>query len=203
MPISAPLQSSHFFIQGLKEAQQLLEKLLRDSQFQGQFLGAVELLTQCLEQGGKILTCGNGGSHCDAMHFSEELTGRYYKDRRPLAAISLSEPAHLSCVANDFGYEFVFERYVQALMKPQDVLLAISTSGQSKNINLAAAAARKLGGKVLALSGKGGGELKGLADIALIVDHTQRTDRIQEIHIKLIHLMIEGIERQLFPEHYL
>lgn len=159
------------------------------------------IFVKSLLNGGKILSCGNGGSMCDAMHFTEELTGRYRKDRKPLAAFSLSEPAHISCVANDYGYDFIFSRYVEALGKPDDVLLAISTSGNSKNVLLAAQEAKKNQMKIIALTGKDGGQLAKLADVSFIVE-SQITDRIQEIHIKIIHLLIEGIERDLFPENY-
>lgn len=187
--------------QSLQEAHDVLTKFMGQSSNLDKIRQATELLSFSLKNGGKILSCGNGGSMCDAMHFSEELTGRYRKDRRALAALSLSEPAHLSCVANDFGYQNVFARYVEALGKPGDVLLAISTSGQSKNILLACEIAKKCNMKILALTGKDGGALKNLADISLIVE-SSATDRIQEIHIKIIHLFIEGIERSLFPEHY-
>jgi D-sedoheptulose 7-phosphate isomerase len=147
------------------------------------------------------MSCGNGGSMCDAMHFSEELTGRYRKDRRALAAFSLTEPAHMSCVANDFGYDHIFSRYLDALGKAEDVLLAISTSGNSKNVLMAVESAKKQGMKIVGLTGKNGGKLKELCDVNINVE-TELTDRIQEIHIKVIHLFIEGIERQLFPDHY-
>ncbi|MDH4469251.1 MAG: D-sedoheptulose 7-phosphate isomerase [Bacteriovoracaceae bacterium] len=162
---------------------------------------AIQLFVESLKRGGKIMSCGNGGSMCDAMHFSEELTGRYRKDRPALAAFSLTEPAHISCVSNDFGYEHIFSRYVDALGKAEDCLLAISTSGNSKNVLMAVESAKSKGAKVVSLTGKDGGKLKSMSDVNINVE-TQWTDRIQEIHIKVIHIFIEGIERKLYPEHY-
>ena len=139
---------------------------------------------------------------CDASHFAEELTGRYRKDRKALPAISIDNPSHISCVANDYGYEFIFSRYLEAWMKPKDTLLAISTSGNSQNVINAVQTAREKQGKVVGLLGKDGGKLKDLCDVAIVVP-SQITDRIQEIHIKIIHILIEGIERKLFPQNYL
>jgi D-sedoheptulose 7-phosphate isomerase len=141
------------------------------------------------------MTCGNGGSLCDAQHFAEELSGRYRQDRRALAAIALTEASHMTCVANDFGFEFVFSRFVEALGRPGDVLLAISTSGNSPNILRAAEAARALGIKVISLTGKDGGKLASLSDVEIRVPHFGFADRIQEVHIKVIHIMIMLIEK--------
>jgi len=148
-----------------------------------------------LRSGGKILTCGNGGSLCDAQHFAEELSGRYRQNRRALAAIALTDAAHLTCVANDFGFEFVFSRFVEALGRPGDVLLAISTSGNSPNVLRAAEAARELGMTVVSLTGKDGGRLAGISDVEIRAPHAGFADRIQEIHIKVIHVLILLIER--------
>lgn len=150
---------------------------------------------------GRIMACGNGGSMCDSMHFVEELTGRYRKDRDPIAAINMGDPSHITCVANDYGYEYIFSRHVQAWGKKGDTLLAISTSGNSQNVILAVEKAKAQGMHVVGLLGKDGGKLKNMVDVPLIVD-CPITDRIQEIHIKLIHIFIEGIERELYPEHY-
>lgn len=163
---------------------------------------AVEAMIATIRGDGRILSCGNGGSMCDSMHFVEELTGRYRKDRAPLAAMSMGDPSHITCVANDYGFDFIFSRHVEAWGRKGDVLLAISTSGNSKNVILAVEAARKKGMITVGLLGKTGGSLKEMVDIPIIVDH-KITDRIQEVHIKIIHIMIEGIERALFPEHYL
>ncbi len=155
------------------------------------------LLCSRLKNGNKILACGNGGSMSDAIHFAEELVGRFRENRRPLPAIALSDVGMLSCIANDFGYEEVFARALEALGQKGDVLLAISTSGNSKNILRAAEQARKQGISVLALTGKDGGKLKELADISVIVPHFGYADRIQEIHIQIIHSFIEIIEKEV------
>lgn len=160
-----------------------------------------EHLAGRLAAGGRVLTCGNGGSMCDAMHLAEELSGRFQRDRRPLAAQAISDPAHLSCVANDFGYEYVFARGVEAWGRAGDVLVAFSTSGNSPNIVLAAKTAREHEMSVMGLLGRDGGRLSRICDLALVVP-AQRSDRIQEIHIKVVHLLIELVERRLFPGNY-
>lgn len=162
---------------------------------------AIDTMIGSIKNNGRILSCGNGGSMCDSMHFAEELTGRYRKDRPPIAALSMGDPSHMSCVANDFGYQYVFSRLVEAWGQKGDTLLAISTSGNSKNIIEAVKSAKAKQMKVIGLLGKDGGELKNLVDVPIIIQH-QLTDRIQEMHIKIIHIFIEGIERSLFPEHY-
>jgi len=161
---------------------------------------AVLLMSEALKMGGKIISCGNGGSHCDAMHFAEELTGRYRNSRKPLAAIAISDPSYLSCVGNDFGFEHVFGRFIEGLGNSNDVLLAISTSGQSESIVNAIVAARKQNMKVIILTGKDGGKLKGKGDVEICVNHFGYADRIQEIHIKIIHSFILGIESQIKDE---
>jgi D-sedoheptulose 7-phosphate isomerase len=158
---------------------------------------AAALFSDALRNGNKAISCGNGGSMCDAMHFAEELTGRYRENRRGLAAISISDPSHMTCVGNDFGFDAVFSRYIEAVGRAGDVLLAISTSGNSLNILAAAEQARAQGIKVVALTGKGGGKLKGLADVVVNVAHDGYADRIQEIHIKVIHILILLIEKEL------
>lgn len=162
---------------------------------------ATKAMIDSVKNGGRILSCGNGGSMCDSMHFVEELTGRYRKDRDPIAAMSMGDPSHITCVANDYGYEYIFERHVRAWGRKGDTLLAISTSGNSKNVILATQEAKKIGMNVVGLLGKTGGELKDMVDVPIIVE-SPITDRIQEVHIKLIHIFIEGIERELYPEHY-
>ena len=152
--------------------------------------------------GGLLMSCGNGGSMCDAMHFAEEWTGRFRGDRAALAAIAFSDPSHLTCVANDFGYDEVFAREVEAYGKQGDLLLAISTSGNSPNVIRACEVARQRGVTVVGLLGKGGGKMLELVDIPIIVPKATTSDRIQEIHIKVIHITIETVERKLFPENY-
>lgn len=154
-------------------------------------------MANSLKNGGKILSCGNGGSMCDAMHFAEELTGRYRDDRAPMAAISISDPSHMSCVSNDYGYDHIFSRYVQALVRPGDVLLGISTSGNSANVLKAAEAAKAQGALVVTLTGKDGGKLAPLSDVEIRVPHFGYADRIQEIHIKVIHILILLLEKHM------
>lgn len=163
---------------------------------------AVSVLVKTLEGGGAIYACGNGGSMSDAMHFAEELTGRYRKNRAALAATAISDPGHISCVANDFGYDYVFSRYLEARARPGDCLLAISTSGRSNNVIKAAEYARANGVVVVSLTGAAGSELGMLATIDISAGASAYADRIQEVHIKVIHILIEGIERHFFAENY-
>ena len=179
----------------LTEARHVLDQFLADDTNLRRIAQAAELFATSLNSGGKALTCGNGGSLCDAQHFAEELSGRYRQNRRALAAIALTEASHLTCVANDFGFEYVFSRFVEALGRPGDVLLAISTSGNSPNILRAAEAARAAGMKVVSLTGKDGGQLAALSDVEIRVPHFGFADRIQEVHIKAIHIMILLIEK--------
>ena len=179
----------------LTEARAVLDRFLADPAQVASIAAAAELMAASLKSGGKILSCGNGGSLCDAQHFAEELSGRYRQNRRALAAIALTEASHMTCVANDFGFEFVFSRFVEALGRPGDVLLAISTSGNSPNILRAAEAARELGMTVVSLTGKDGGQLAALSDVEIRAPHSGYADRIQEIHIKAIHILIQLIER--------
>lgn len=163
---------------------------------------AVSVLVKTLESGGAIYTCGNGGSMSDAMHFAEELTGRYRKNRAPLAATAISDPGHISCVANDYGYDYVFSRYLEARAKPGDCLLAISTSGRSNNVIKAAEYARANGVAVISLTGAPGTELGLKSTVDISTGASAYADRIQEVHIKVIHILIESIERHFFPENY-
>lgn len=152
----------------------------------------------CFERGGKVLIAGNGGSLCDAMHFAEELTGQFRFARKPLPAIALSDPGHMSCTANDFGYEHVFARSVLALGKPEDLFIALSTSGNSQNLIAAILSARQNGMKVISFLGKTGGRMKGLSDFELIIPGFDFSDRIQEAHMTAIHIIIEEMERKIF-----
>lgn len=183
--------------QELTEAQSVLEQFIHNPENISAIEGAARLMAEALTAGKKIISCGNGGSHCDAMHFAEELSGRYRENRRSLAAIAISDVSHLSCVGNDYGYEFVFSRFIEGLGNEGDVLLGISTSGNSGNIIRAVEAARQKGMKVVLLTGKNGGKLAGSADIEIRVSHFGYADRIQEIHIKVIHLFILLIEKQV------
>ncbi len=183
---------SHF-----NEAAALLDRVMGDARTLEAIHDAGQLMVTSLKKGGKLISCGNGGSMCDAMHFAEELTGRFRVDRAPIAAVSISDPSHLTCVGNDHGFEQVFARYVQAHGKPGDVLLAISTSGNSPNVLRAAEVAKKQGVIVVGLTGKDGGKLASLCDVEVRVPHSGYADRIQEIHIKVIHSLIDHIERSL------
>lgn len=183
--------------QELEEAAAVLSRFLDDDgNLESIDLGA-QLLAETFKSGGKVLSCGNGGSHCDAMHFAEELTGRFRENRPGYAAIAISDPSHISCVSNDFGYEFVFSRYVEAVGRTGDVLLGISTSGNSDNVIKAIEAARVNGMKVILLSGKDGGKMAGIADVEIRVPHFGYADRIQEVHIKVIHIMIQLVEKYM------
>jgi len=192
---------SDFIVNALKDSQEALNTFVSNPKNIESIDKAINQFVDSIKMDGRILACGNGGSMCDSMHFVEELTGRYRKDRDPISAMSMGDPGHLTCVANDYGYKHVFDRYVQAWGRKGDTLLAISTSGNSENVILATEMAKSKGMKVVGLLGKDGGKLKDLVDVPLIVD-CKVTDRIQEIHIKLIHIFIEGIERQIVPEHY-
>ena len=161
----------------------------------------VDLLVDTFESGHKVYSAGNGGSHCDAMHFAEEWTGRYRKDRKPMPALAFSDVSHITCTSNDYGFEHIFERMVDAFGEKGDVFLAITTSGNSTNLLLAAEAARRKGMNVVGLLGKGGGAIAPFCDIPIVVPG-QTSDRIQELHIKIIHIAIECAERRLFPELY-
>ena len=178
-----------------EESARLAKDILQDASFFETMDRGVELLVNCLKGGHKIMSCGNGGSMCDAMHFAEELSGRYRDDRDPIAAMSLSDASVMSCIGNDYGFDRVFARQIEALGNPGDVLLAISTSGQSANVLEAARAAKERGIHVLALTGKDGGALALLADVEVRVPWSGYADRIQEMHIKCIHAWIDAIEQ--------
>jgi len=181
----------------LNEAAVVLQAFMADENNLQQIEAAANLIAEAIHKSGKVISCGNGGSHCDAMHFAEELTGRYRENRKPIAALSISDPSHITCVANDYGFEFIFSRYVEALGQPGDILFAISTSGNSANVLKAVEAAKQKQMKVIALTGKDGGKLGPMADIEIRVQHMGYADRIQEIHIKIIHILILLIEKQV------
>lgn len=191
-----------FIRSSLVEAQKTLNEFVEDDQNLKAIENSIQLFVDSFRNGGRVFSCGNGGSMCDSLHFAEELTGRYRKDRAPLPATGISEAGHITCIANDFGFEHIFSRFVEAWGQKGDVLLAISTSGNSANVIKAVEVAKAKGMKIVALLGKDGGKLKTMVDVPLIVP-CPITDRVQEVHIKCIHIFIEGIERQLFPENYL
>ena len=188
-------------IELIKEDFAAAEKVLADFRTSEKAWEQVEkvaqLLVATLQNGNKIFACGNGGSHCDAMHFAEELSGRYRKDRPALAALAISDPSHISCVSNDMGYDAIFARYLEAIGKPGDAVVMFTSSGNSKSLLEAAHAARKMGIKVIGLTGKDGGALAPLCDAEIRVEIQGYADRIQEIHIKLVHSLIHYIEVEL------
>ncbi len=176
------------------QARQVLDSYISDPQTWARLEQAGDLLVGCLKAGGKILSCGNGGSMCDAMHFAEELTGRYHEDRKPLPALAISDPSHITCVGNDLGFEQVFSRTVKALGKPGDVLVAITTSGRSPNVIQALESARAAGMKTIGLTGKSGSEMSAICDVLITVPFIGHSDRIQEIHMIILHALVHYIE---------
>lgn len=158
-------------------------------------------LAGAFERGNKVLIAGNGGSNCDALHFAEEFTGRFRGNRRALPAISLSDSSHITCVGNDFGFDYIFSRGVEAYGKEGDFFIGLSTSGNSANVIKAVEAAKALGMKTVILLGKDGGKLKGMCDYEYIIPGAT-SDRIQEIHMMILHIIIEGVEKIMFPENY-
>ena len=181
----------------LLEAHNLIKKFMDDESTLEKINDAAKEITKSIKAGGKVISCGNGGSMCDAMHFAEELTGKFRKERKALPAISISDPSHITCVGNDYGFEHIFSKYIEGVGKEGDSLLAISTSGNSKNIINAANFSKKNNIKVIALTGKDGGELVKIADIEIRVPHFGYSDRIQDIHIKIIHILILLIEKNI------
>ena len=181
----------------LKEAQHILELFLSDAKNIASIEEAGSILTAAFKNGNKVISCGNGGSMCDAMHFAEELSGRFRDDRKALPAIAISDPSHLSCVANDYGYDKVFSRYIDALGNKGDVLLAISTSGSSRNVLNAIDSAKAKGMPVIGLTGKDGGTMAAVCDVEIRAPHSRYADRAQEIHIKVIHSLIQIVEAGL------
>jgi D-sedoheptulose 7-phosphate isomerase len=183
--------------QNFKEAQDILSAFIADPKNVAAIERAAQAMIGSIKNGGKIISCGNGGSMCDAMHFAEELSGRFRDDRKALPAISISDPSHISCVANDYGFDKIFSRYIEALGNKGDVLLAISTSGNSANVLNAVNAAKAKGMQVVALTGKDGGKIASLCDVEVRAPQSQFADRVQEIHIKVIHSLIAVIERSV------
>lgn len=186
----------------LHQARSALDALLANPAALSAIGDAGDALVNAFRQGKRVFSCGNGGSMCDAMHFAEELSGRYRLNRKALPAASISDPSHISCVGNDYGYEAIFSRYLEAHAGQGDVLLAISTSGSSKNVLAAVKEAKALGMVVVALTGRPGSVIGELADIDVCTPGGQYADRVQELHIKVIHILIESVERELFPENY-
>jgi D-sedoheptulose 7-phosphate isomerase len=183
--------------QHFTEAREILDAFIADREVFANIETAGNILVQVIQSGGQIISCGNGGSMCDAMHFAEELSGKYRNDRPAYPALSISDAAHLSCVANDYGYAFVFSRMVEAIGRKGDVLFALSSSGNSENILHAIKAAKDKGMYVIGLTGKDGGKMSGICDVEIRAPHSEYADRAQEIHIKVIHSLIDFIERNV------
>ncbi len=176
------------------EAQNILNDFISNEKNFDNIKSAGNIIVKSVKSGKKVISCGNGGSMSDAMHFAEELTGRFRDNRQAIAAISISDPTHISCTANDFGYDYIFSRYIEAIGKEGDTLLAISTSGNSKNILEACKIAREKGMRIIGLTGKNGGKLAEICDIEIRAPKSEYADRAQEIHIKIIHSLIHYIE---------
>lgn len=183
--------------QSLQQARDVLDEFVADPQTPVTMGRAVEVLKEALQGGNKIISCGNGGSLCDATHFAEELTGRFRNDRRPLPAMAINDAAYMTCVGNDFSFGEIFSRWVEAFGRPGDVLLAISTSGNSANVVSAIEKAHACGMKVVALTATGGNRLSEMADVAICAPRAPHSDRVQEIHIKVIHILIEALEAEI------
>ena len=179
----------------------LLENFIKEEEKRKETEKVAEALAEVFNNGNKVLICGNGGSNCDALHFAEEFTGRFRGDRRALPAIAISESSHITCVGNDYGFDYVFSRGVEAYGKSGDMFIGISTSGNSGNVIKAVEAAKKIGMKTCVLLGKDGGKLKGMCDYEFIISG-KTSDRVQEIHMMILHIIIEGVERIMFPENY-
>lgn len=181
----------------LIESRQVLDNFIKAPDTKELIEKSIKVMAESIQNGGKIISAGNGGSMCDALHFAEELTGRYRNDRPAYPAIAVSDPSHITCVGNDYGFDYIFSRFVEGMGKQGDVFLGISTSGNSKNIIETCKVCKEKGITSICLLGKNGGALKDLCDIPLIVAHDGYADRIQEVHTMIIHIFIRGIEEML------
>ncbi len=188
-------------IDSYKTEYQLLKNFIEKEEKEKTTEKIAEELADIFKNGNKVLICGNGGSNCDALHFAEEFTGRFRKERRALPAIALSDSSHITCVGNDYGFDYIFSKGVEAYGKEGDMFIGISTSGNSGNVIKAVEKAKSLGLKTVVLLGKDGGKLKGMCDYEFIIPG-ETSDRIQEIHMMILHIIIEGVERIMFPENY-
>ena len=188
-------------IDSYKTEYELLKKFIEQEEKDRTTEKIAEELSEVFTNGNKVLICGNGGSNCDALHFAEEFTGRFRKERRALPAIAISDSSHITCVGNDYGFDYIFSKGVEAYGKEGDMFIGISTSGNSGNVIKAVEKAKELGMKTVALLGKDGGKLKGMCDYEFIIPG-ETSDRIQEIHMMILHIIIEGVERIMFPENY-
>jgi D-sedoheptulose 7-phosphate isomerase len=189
--------SREAIIQELTQAQDVLDRFISNGENLEAVLKGAALFSERLENGGRVFSCGNGGSMSDAMHFAEELSGRFRAHRPSIGAMAISDSGHITCTANDYGYEEIFSRFVEGFCKKEDALLAISTSGNSENVIRAAKSAKQKGMVVIGLLGETGGKLKDICDVSVCVPHSGASDRIQEIHIKVIHIWVMLIEKAL------
>jgi D-sedoheptulose 7-phosphate isomerase len=185
----------------LTESRQILDDFINDSSQLDRCSQFSHFLMETFRSGGHLFTCGNGGSHCDAMHFAEEWTGRYRKDRKPMGAIALGDASHTTCVGNDYGFDSIFSRQLEGLGRQGDLLVGLSTSGNSPNVIRAIEMARNMNIRTVGLLGRDGGKLKDMCDLSITVP-AKTSDRIQEMHIKIIHTVIETVEREIFPDNY-
>jgi D-sedoheptulose 7-phosphate isomerase len=185
----------------LTESRQILDEFINDSSQLDRCSQFSHLLIETFKSGGHLFTCGNGGSHCDAMHFAEEWTGRYRKDRKPMGAIALGDASHTTCVGNDYGFDSIFSRQLEGLGREGDLLVGLSTSGNSPNVIRAVEMARNMNIRTVGLLGRDGGKLKDICDLSITVP-AKTSDRVQEMHIKIIHTVIETVEREIFPGNY-
>lgn len=181
----------------LKESAAILDEFIHSNAALSAIENSIVLMSNGLLNGNKIISCGNGGSMSDAMHFAEELSGKFRNERKPLPAIAIADPAYITCTGNDYGFDHIFARFIEGFGKEGDILLAISTSGNSPNVIKAAEAAKQLKMFVVALTGKDGGALSSIADIEIRAPYSNYSDRAQEIHIKVIHILIKQIEEAL------
>ena len=184
--------ASHFI-----EAQAVLEKFISNESNFEKIKLAGDTIIQSVKTGGKVISCGNGGSMSDAMHFAEEMTGRFRENRGPIPAIAISDPAHITCISNDYGFDYIFSRFVESIGSENDVLLAISTSGNSQNVINAVLAAKAKKMFVIGLTGKSGGKMAEMVDLEIRTPMSDWADRVQEIHIKIIHSLIHYIESNI------
>lgn len=191
------MATTHEIKKELEEAQKVLSEFVSGKKNIQAIEKAGNLLVAAFKKGNKVISCGNGGSMCDAMHFAEEFTGRFRDDRKPLPAIAISDPSYISCTANDYGYEKVFSRFIEGVGNKGDILFAISTSGNSMNVLLAIKAAKLKGMKVVGLTGKDGGKMSSLCDVEIRAPHSKYADRVQEIHIKIIHCLVHFVEKKM------
>ena len=188
-------------INSYKEEYQLLKEFIEREEKEQVTEKIAKDLAEVFARGNKVMICGNGGSNCDALHFAEEFTGRFRKERRALPAIAISDSSHITCVGNDYGFDYIFSKGVEAYGKEGDMFIGISTSGNSGNVIKAVELAKSMGIKTVGLLGKDGGKLKGMCDYEFVIPG-QTSDRIQEIHMMILHIIIEGVERIMFPENY-